>query len=178
MTATYRVWGVGLNPEPWAMGKPTMIYNPKTKKHWPKYSPNRQLKAYQDAVRAELQARDVQVEPGMYRLRFTFSRQLEIAVNRTSTSTSHVADTTNMQKATEDALQGVAIGNDRDVIDVGGRLAGPQMVSTVPYVIIEVWSQLETYELDPPLGDPAQEELKRVFQEFLRPEIIDNTWEP
>jgi hypothetical protein len=178
MTETYRCWALGINPEPWAMGNPTMIYNPKTKKHFPKYSPNLTLKQYQGAVQEELKARGVEVEPGMYKLRFTFSRQLEKALIRGGTLSSHIADTTNMQKATEDALQGVAIGNDADVIDVGGRLAGPQQVSTVPYVVIEVWSGLESYRLDPPLSQDAGVELENVFREFLNPQITDNTWEP
>lgn len=178
MTVTYRCWAIGLNPEPWAMGKPTMILNKKTGKHFPKYSPNPTLKQYQLAVQEELLAQGAQVEPGMYKLRFTFSRQLERAIGREYTRTANVADVTNMQKATEDALQGVAIGNDRDVIDIGGRLAGPQEVSTVPYVVIELWSGLESYVLDEPLPTEARTKLDEVFRQALNPNITDNTWEP
>lgn len=178
MTENYRAWALGLNAEPWSMGKPSMIFNPKTKKYFPKYSPSPSLKQYQNAVREELLAQGAEVEPGLYKLRFTFSRQLEKAMGRDFTLTSNNADVTNMQKATEDALQGVAIGNDSAVIDVGGRMAGPQTVSAVPWVVIEVWSGLESYKLDPPLGGHAQAKLEEVFREFMNPTITDNTWEP
>lgn len=134
-----------LNPEPWAMGNIQVITA--GKRPFPKVSPNRTLKVYQDAIIAELKVEDIGVLPGpMYSVRFSFSRQrAQYKTVSGRTSTRNRADVTNMQKGTEDALQGVRLGNDRDVVRIESRLVGPQRPSTLPYVIIEIRHSISGY---------------------------------
>ncbi len=110
------------------------------KRPFPKVSPNKTLKVYQDAVQAELLVEDIGILPGpMYSVRFSFSRQrTQYTTVSGRTSTRNHADVTNMQKSTEDALQGVRLGNDRDVVRTESRLIGPQRPTTLPYVVIEI----------------------------------------
>ncbi|AKJ71735.1 hypothetical protein TIN2_45 [Tsukamurella phage TIN2] len=176
-----------LNPEPWAMGNIQIV--PAGKKRFPKVSPNKVLKMYQDAIRAEVVLTDLTDLPGpYYSVRFTFSRQLtatKIASGRTLTR--NWADVTNMQKGTEDALQGAAFGNDRDVIRTESRLYGPQRESTLPFVVIEVRHSIEGFTtLETAICDNDSffsPEGLYAWQEMLKRElggqdIQDNEWTP
>lgn len=165
------------------MGNISVVGPPR--KRFPKVSPNKTLKAYQDAVRAELELAGAEVLPGDYALRFTFSRQLVAYKVRTGkTLTRNVADVTNMQKGTEDALQGAAIGNDRDVIAVSSRLAGPQSEGTLPFVVIEIIHSIEGFVFDPFTEFPTWTEEGKmayngILEELLNPKgIQDNEWSP
>lgn len=136
-----QAWAVALNPEPWAMGKIGVFPVNGGKKWVPKVSPDKTMKNYQEAIAEELRLQGAEELPGpFYMLRFTFSRQLvKYTVGSTGrTSTRNWADVTNMQKATEDAMQGVLLPNDRAVIACGGRLADIQAEETLPWVVIEI----------------------------------------
>ena len=177
-----KAYGLHINPEPWAMGDIAIVGR---NKKFPKVSPNRTLKAYQEAVRAELEALGAEVVPGAYALRFTFSRQLVSYKVRTGkTSTRNAADVTNMQKATEDALQGAAIGNDRDVIAVASRMIGPQDEKAFPFVVIEIVHSMEKFEFDPFMHMPVwtnkgKAEYDKILQEIFNPkDITENEWTP
>lgn len=176
-----------LNPEPWAMGNVSAF---KIKgRAIPKVAPNLTLKNYQEALRAELGLTDFEILPGpYYSVRFTFSRQLvKYKTSSGRTSTRNWADVTNMQKGTEDALQGVAFGNDRDVIRVESRLFGTQSASALPFVVIEIRHSIEGYspedtaicyttESFSPAGQAAWE---KMIQDELGPQdITDNEWTP
>jgi Endodeoxyribonuclease RusA len=181
---TYRCWAFAINPEPWAMGDTVILRNRKTGKHFPKFTNDKTMDAYQQALREELRGRGVRVEPGYYAFRFTLSRQLEKSYTATSTLTRNVADVTNMQKATEDALQGVAIGNDRAVVSASARLAEIQSEHTVPYILIELVSGIEDWdpwgdELFPRgLGTEAREQVLDAIEEYKNPVIHNNEWTP
>lgn len=137
-------FALALNPEPWAMGTVSVV-GPKGRK-FPKVSPNKTLKAYQDAIREELALQGAVILPGMHSLRFTFSRQLVAYMTGSGrTSTRNHADTSNMGKGTEDALQGVLLDNDRTVIAVESRMNGPQERHTMPWVVIEMRHSIEGY---------------------------------
>jgi hypothetical protein len=104
--------------------------------------------------------------PPPYMLQFWFSRNLGDNQNP--------ADVTNMQKSTEDALQGVVIDNDTDTLDVfSHRLLQAQ---TAPgFVIIEVWGE---YAPPPPFGwvlDALEERLE-LGSAAVAPS--DNEWPP
>lgn len=176
-----------LNPEPWAMGTVSVITA--GRKPFPKISPNKTLKAYQDALQAELEQGEGRILPGpYYSIRYSFSRQLiHYKTRQGGTSSRNWADVTNMQKGTEDALQGVYMPNDRAVIQNLSRLVGPQRQSTLPYVVIEIRHSIEGFTPKEtaicPIEDMFSPEGHEVWERMLKNElggqpITDNEWEP
>ena len=176
-----------LNPEPWAMGNIAVVTA--GKKRFPKVSPNKTLKAYQEALVEELNLYGAELLPGpYYSVKFTFSRQLVSYKTRTgSTSSRNWADVTNMQKGTEDALQGVYMANDRAVVRIQSALAGFQSKETLPWVVIEIrhsifgFTPIETAicpetQVFSPEGQEAYREMLK--QELGSQDITDNEWTP
>lgn len=177
-----------LNPEPWAMGK-VQVIPLKNKKRITKITPNQVLKMYQNALEDELVLTGLHNLPGpYYSIRFTFSRQLtKTKIASGATLTRNWADVTNMQKGTEDAMQGGSIDNDRHVIRVESRLHAEQRSSTLPFVVIEVRHSVAEFnpeataichstEMFSPAGQQAWEEMIRA--ELGGNDITDNEWEP
>lgn len=102
-----------LNPEPWAIGP--VGYARRGGKMSAYVGRNTQLAAYQEAVREEL-GDGHKLMSGYIHLKFFFSRNIaEYKTPQSRTARKHEADLTNLQKATEDALQGVLFKNDKDV---------------------------------------------------------------
>lgn len=122
-----------LNPQPWAIG-PLGMGRKKGGGFYPYVGPNAQLVAYQNAVREALEAQGVEKIEGEVDIKFYFSRAIESSLRVSGRRVSaHTSDATNMQKATEDALQGVLIGNDRDVVTISSTILdqGPEAMSFV-----------------------------------------------
>lgn len=176
-----------LNPEPWAMGTVSVITA--GRKPFPKISPNKTLKAYQDALQAELEQGEGRILPGpYYSIRYSFSRQLvHYKTRQGGTSSRNWADVTNMQKGTEDALQGVYMPNDRAVIRVQSALAGFQSKETLPWVVIEIRHSIDEFtpvgtaicpedQWFSPAGQEAYNEMLKL--ELGGQDITDNEWEP
>lgn len=111
-----------LNPEPWAVGP--LGVSRREGQLRPFMGRNQQLDAYKNAVKDELLrqtepihasiGRDFPLEPG-YDLHFYFWRNRADYEGSSKQVRKNQADGTNMMKATEDALQGVLITNDREV---------------------------------------------------------------
>ena len=143
MTPEYWIF-LALNPEPWSIGE--LGVGRKNKKVYPYLSPNQQLKAYQSAVKEELQAQKIEMfEPGLYDLRFFFWRKLDqYSLPSGRKSQRHAADATNMQKALEDALQKTLIDNDRNVRRVSSEIVS-QSVTTKPGIVIHA-KQYENFD--------------------------------
>ena len=176
-----------LNPEPWAMGTVSVVTA--GRKPFPKVSPNKTLKQYQDALVAELEHGNSRILPGpYYSIRYSFSRQLvQYKTRKGRTVTRNWADVTNMQKGTEDALQGVFMPNDRAVIQNLSTLVGPQRQSTLPYVVIEIRHSIEGFspkekaicpieDMFSPAGHEAWEKMLKM--ELGDQSITDNEWTP
>lgn len=107
-----------LNPEPWAM--PTIGTARRGKNVYPTTTKNGIQEAYQEGLKGSVAAAYPNLEPFPDDMKL----QLEIYVWRAldtyqtatgRTHTRHVADATNIQKATEDALQGILFKNDTQV---------------------------------------------------------------
>src|SRR5687768_284355 len=98
-----------LNPEPWTAPS-VSVGRGKGGKVFPQVYANAQLKAYQEAVREEARSQlPDKWEPyeGEILLHFYFWRQMaDYESHQAKRVRKHQADVTNMQKATEDALQG------------------------------------------------------------------------
>lgn len=128
---------IPVNPEPWAIGSPSV--GKKGGKFYPRISPNPQLVSFQEAVREALADAEPLPE-GKYGLTFYFWRRLDSYETQSGRRhRKHWADATNMQKATEDALQGVLFGNDRDVMDVHSKIVhqGPEVDGLI---IVNAWN--------------------------------------
>lgn len=119
-----------VNPEPWAVGTITRV------KGGARLSPDPNLVAFQRAVREELE--NEKMLPDDYRkITFYFFRQrVQYLDNRDKVRTRNQADATNMQKALEDALQGILFANDREVRDIRSVIVD-QGVDVTPMILIK-----------------------------------------
>lgn len=107
-----------VNPEPWAIG-PLSVGRAKGGKMFPSVGRNTQLWHYQQAIKEALGNPEIWFENQKIELKFYFWRRRdEYQTPQARTHRKHEADTTNLQKATEDALQGVLFKNDKDVSHV------------------------------------------------------------
>lgn len=163
----YRVYALPLNPEPWKVGPAYVVRTGGAPKA--RIAPEPTLQTYQNAVKDELRLQGVELLPGDYSLYFSFSRQLaSYSTASGGTSTRNACDATNMQKATEDALQGVLIHNDRDVVRVGSVIVdqGPQVS---PFVIIEILFGL-TDEDSSKMDDVPREYMDEAIERMIATE--------
>jgi Holliday junction resolvase RusA-like endonuclease len=133
-----------VNPEPWAIGP--VGYSRRGGKMSAYVGRNQQLDAYKEAIREAL-GEQPKLD-GKVTLVFYFWRnRAEYLTAQARTHRKHEADVTNLQKATEDACQGVLFDNDRDVACVYSEMReqGPDVI---PAVVIGIDSYIET-ELPP-----------------------------
>lgn len=144
MTSTV-IYALPINPEPWVVGNAYVARG--GGKSFARIAPDKTLRLYQDAVQAELQAQGAEVHPGHYALEIYFARQnaryTDAAGRKRARNT---PDVTNLQKATEDALQGVLIENDRHTVQISSQMVevGPDVD---PMVVIRL-----THGLPGPAG--------------------------
>jgi Holliday junction resolvase RusA-like endonuclease len=162
MSDKTRWYVLEVNPEQWAIGDVSV--GRKNGKLFPTVGRNAQLYNYQQAVKELLDGTQMLPE-GKYRLEFFFWRQQSTYTGDRKKVKKNQVDATNLQKALEDALQGVLFGNDRDVVDIHSVIVeqGPDVR---PMVILGV-----EY-----LGDRMSDtifELPQAVYEFL--EITDNS---
>lgn len=111
----------GINPEPWKM--PNLSVGRKGGKTFPIASTESTQRAYQEALKEALASTDLVPVTGDVSLCLFFWRQIASYVSdKGRRVTRHKADATNLQKATEDALQGHLFVNDNQVIRVSSRI--------------------------------------------------------
>lgn len=137
-----------INPEPWAIG-PVSIQYGKGGGKFPAVGRNQQLAFFQDAVRGAI--KDAHMIDGKVKITFYFWRvRSEYTTAKQREVRKHEADATNMQKATEDALQGIFFENDRDVSDIRSVIV-EQSPTTKPKIVIcvEVWDGFDRDEIPP-----------------------------
>jgi len=139
---------VPVNPEPWETGG--LAIHRRGGKTFPVMTPSGRLEAYKEAVREELAAYD-QLPWREYQLTFYFWRKLEasLTVESGRRITPHQVDATNMQKALEDALQGVLISNDRDVRRIESVIVeqGTAVKTPRTFIRADKWIGFEVDEL-------------------------------
>lgn len=130
-------WITGVNPQPWQVAAP--VKGKRKPKFWVKHGA---LAGYQEAVKEELRALwpygpfDTKETP--VALSFVFWRQIENVQDADGRwHRGGIADATNLQKALEDALQGILFTNDRYVADIRSRII-EQSPYTEPKIGISV----------------------------------------
>lgn len=132
---------------------------------------NQQLHMYQQAIAAEL-ADKYGALPGAplapcYELDMWFWRNTERA---------NIADATNMQKATEDALQGILLANDRDVVRVGSRVVA-QGTDVAGAVVFRIRWGVARNSSDHVSEIPTAL-LAEMTVASTAPKVSDNSWPP
>lgn len=164
---------LNINPEPWAVG-PLGVAR-REGKLAPYMGRNQQLDAYKEAVRDELITRYPTLEmlPPGYELDFYFWRNRADYQGTTKQVRKNQADATNMQKATEDALQGLLIENDRDVLRVGSAIMaqGPDVRGAVAFRV--------RYGVTEIKGEPLPEDVMQLVADLeLATPTSSNEWPP
>lgn len=157
---------IPINPDPWAIG-PLQI-GKRNGKMFPQVGRNQQLAAFKEAVKEELLSQGAELLPsGLYEVEFYFWRRLDSGAG----TRKHVADATNLQKATEDALQNVLIDNDRNVARVRSTIVEQsEELSVEPCIAIRVM----LYEGFDPAEIP--QEIWDKIDNTEGPILFDNTW--
>jgi hypothetical protein len=154
---------VDINPDPWAIGPLSM--GKKNGKFFPIVGQNAQLANFKAAVAESLEG-ITPMGTGEYDLHFWFWRRLD----GTGRNKKHVSDATNLQKATEDALQGVLFDNDRNVRRISSEVVeqGPDVR---PMIVIRarLYTGLNPDEIPPHIW----EQIDRLEDE---PNLFDNSW--
>jgi hypothetical protein len=127
-----------MNPQPWALG--AVSVGRKGGRVFPIVAPNPTLVSYQEALREDLLARGAALLEPPYALTLMFWRQVEQYRDKAGRiRTRGHADLSNLVKGTEDALQGVLIGNDRDVRKINSALVAQER-GIRPVIILAVES--------------------------------------
>lgn len=178
----YFYLAIPVNPEPWTIG-PVGVTN-KGGKTRGFVGKNLQLDNYKEAVKIEAKKeldrhclgtgcpRDYFPTVDPLSIEFQFFRRLDVYKTATGRKSSrNWADGTNMQKSTEDALQGILFGNDRDNMDVRSRIVeqGPDVT---PGTIVKV-GMLEDFVI--PITD--SDFYRRAFNLFKQADtfVFDNS---
>lgn len=106
-----------VNPYPWKV--PPFSPARKGKKIFVKAGRDEGLHAYKQAIKEIISnAEPLEIE-GDVEIEMWFYRNIgAYETHQARTARKHEADTTNLQKATEDALQGVLFKNDKDVVKI------------------------------------------------------------
>ena len=130
-----RWFALAVNPEPWTVGP--LNVGRKNGGLYPYMGAAQQLVAFQEAIREEF-GEGHQKIVGDVTIRFYFWRQQSTYETTSGRKhRKHTTDATNMQKALEDALQGILYENDRDVKDIRSVVVeqGPDVT---PKILISV----------------------------------------
>lgn len=174
--ANGRTWFcIGINPEPWAVG-PLQVGR-RNGAVFPTMGRHAGLAAYQEAIREELGDGFKPLE-GRQQVRFYFWRNQPTYTTESGRQhQKHVADATNMQKALEDALQGVLFVNDRDTWDIRSIIVdqGPGVIGKVLFSIEPLPPGRSNALMVPP---ECLSIIQQVDAELTTKVVEDNSWPP
>lgn len=172
---------IPVNPEPWAIG-PVGVAR-RDKKMTAYVGRNQQLAAFKEAVAEAVREKWGGLPPieGTVELQLWFYRQrADYKTPAARVHRKHEADATNMQKATEDALQGIIFGNDRDVKRVRSVVI-EQEPNTVGGIIIafRALHDIRAYEEERLPPEIRAARIEHIGSEFGRQAEVDlNAWPP
>lgn len=160
----------GLNPEPWESPEGAIGWRgrkPYVQMHKPATS-----RAFQEAIKDELDAFDTTMMEGPLIVRFWLWRDLPAyEADSGKQVRRHVADATNMQKAIEDACQGILFKNDNQNVFVQTFIV-QQDADVDPCIIIEVTPM--TVEVDIDIDAVQAQALPRIAVPVQKEQIHTN----
>lgn len=159
-------------PEPWAT--PPHGVGRKNGGLFVTTGSNQELVAYQEEIRELMRSQITQTDIFCYcvddapaKLTFYYCRQLGRGIQH--------ADATNLNKALEDALQGILYGNDRIVRDVRGAIVSQDNLVTDPWIAIH----FQDFFSSVPITKEIPEEVLEDIQHPPRIVSLDeNVWPP
>lgn len=156
-----KIWlHLEVNPEPWAVGP--IGFARKGGRMTGYMGQNKQLNAYKEAVAEAVADKwlGLPMLEGKLKVHFYFWRnQAEYTTPADLKHRKHEADATNMQKATEDALQGIVYKNDKDNV-MAGSVIMEQGPDVKPQIVVCIETVEEGWQLH--------------YLEKFPPEIIKN----
>lgn len=165
------IWMVlDVNPEPWAIGPVGYA------RHGGKMSAyvgrNQQLAAYQEAVREAVRDQwgALPMLQGDISLDLFFWRnRAEYTTPNARQHRKHDADATNLQKGTEDALQGILFDNDKDNRAVSSVIMaqGPDVIGKIALCIQEIDAEEYVSEV----FDEMPEKVRRAVAKLNLPKV-------
>lgn len=164
-----------INPVPWEVGP--LGVGRRNGKAFPTIGRSQNLYAFQQEVKEFFpEGIKVPMLDGPVEVFFWFWQQLEVYhTPRGRKQTKKAADATNMQKATEDALQGILFDNDRDNRRVGSEIV-EQGTDVTPGIAIKVCSYVSNSDIELPFS--VLEERSRQGDNTPRIQSDNNTWPP
>jgi Holliday junction resolvase RusA-like endonuclease len=153
----------GINPVPWKA--PSLGIGRAKGKPYPTAFKDAELDMYQQAVKAELElilkGEDFRMFTGAVDVQFFFWRLRDSYQGKTRRVVKQAADATNMQKALEDACQGILFKNDSQVRRITSTIV-QQDQETVPAIGIRVSDFIESLVSSHPIAVTGTEESKVV----------------
>lgn len=133
--------------------------------------------SYQEEIRDELSRQGAYLMDPGYKIEFFFHRIKE-TVNTGSgrRNTRSTSDATNMQKAIEDAMQGVVITNDTHTVDIHSRIVPSDSMTSEPFVFVRVTGEYKMTSANLFTSYFNQDVLTSALAE--RDSLVedDNTW--
>lgn len=156
----------GINPEPWTA--PDVAVGRSGGKAFPIVHKKARLRAYQEAISESV--RDAYPDIEMWgagqhiRARFLFWRQLDSYTTASGKAGKrNEADATNLQKALEDALQGILFFNDRDIKTIESVIVdeGPEVQPTI-VVMLDRFPEPRLHQFETIRQTLASEERPRI----------------
>lgn len=151
---------IPLNPEPWAVGTLGIAY--KGRKPYPTMAPNPQLVSFKEAIKEHFEGHDYMLPYKEVEVEFYFWRRLDQYLGPSGRKvTKSAADSTNLQKGLEDALQGILFGNDRYVRSIKSVIMD-QSRTTEPMILVTATQFFNPLEFPPDIPSEVQEEVRRL----------------
>lgn len=112
----------GINPEPWEAPQGSIGRAKGSGKQYVQMHKTSTQRTYQEAVSDYMKKQNPEMTLDNVALEFFFWRDLPetlvISEKKDRKTRGHIADATNLQKSTEDALQGILFKNDNQVVQV------------------------------------------------------------
>lgn len=133
------MWYVAhINPIPWTA--PQVAVGRKGGKVYPQVYSSEELKNFKMGLADAIEKKypDAEVIEDELALEFFFYRSIDTEASNKRRKT-HIADATNLQKAAEDALQGILFANDRQVVGVTSWIMEQSEEATPCIVIRVIW---------------------------------------
>lgn len=154
----------GINPEPWVAPEATI--GRKNGKMFIQFYKSSGLSSYQEAVKEEIALLNGHLPkvPLDEDIQITFWVWRELDQSDDKTNQRNVADATNMQKALEDALQGILYKNDKRNVDIR-TIVVEQSKDTFPNIQIEVRTGEDITTPAPPAEIHLHEMSQLMFPE-------------
>lgn len=165
----------GVNPIPWT--SPTVTVGRRKGQYKPQVYSSAELKNYKAALAEEFERAypDAPLIEDEIGVTFFFWRHIDVGTTGSNRTRSNEADATNLQKSTEDALQGVLFKNDRQVVHGASWIMG-QSEETEPMIVVRVEWHPKRPKVDVESGiDLFGEDYQKVVHKDVQSHIEDPT---